>query len=235
MCPDNVYGLEVAVTSENSPERRLRPVVGFAPMPFPDPDPRGRAKEDQIFYEEFIRKLADFASWLIGQSYTITFFGTDIGVDPVAVEDVQMALLSGHGIAASQYRVSNSVKSTEDLLDTMSEMDYVITCRFHGVVFSHLLNKPVLAIAHHPKVTDAMADLELSNYCVDIGGFDLKQLTEKFSSMVINADEIKTSMSTSLTRNRQRLTSYFDELFSRWGVEGEVPNGANHTVPIRAA
>ena len=110
VCPDNVYGLEVAVTSENSPERRLRPVVGFAPMPFPDPDPRGRAKEDQIFYEEFIRKLADFASWLIGQSYTITFFGTDIGVDPVAVEDVQMALLSGHGIAASQYRVSNSVE-----------------------------------------------------------------------------------------------------------------------------
>jgi polysaccharide pyruvyl transferase WcaK-like protein len=57
-----------------------------------------------------------------------------------------------------------SAKSTHDLLATMSGMDYVITCRFHGVVFAHLLNKPVLAIAHHPKVVDLMTDLELSSY-----------------------------------------------------------------------
>jgi polysaccharide pyruvyl transferase WcaK-like protein len=212
VCPDNVYGLEVA-TTRNSLERRPRPLVGFAPMPFPDPDPRGRAENDQIFYDEFIRKLALFASWLIDQSYAITFFGTDIGVDPLAVEDLQMALLSRHGIASSQYSVRDSIKSTHNLLATMSEMDYVITCRFHGVVFAHLVNKPVLAIAHHPKVTDLMTDLELSNYCVDIGGFDLKLLTERFSSMVINAEEIKTCMAGSLTRNRQRLRSQFDGLF----------------------
>ncbi len=92
-------------------------------------------------------------------------------------------------------------------------MDYVVTCRFHGVIFAHLLNKPVLAIAHHPKVRDLMADLELSSYCVDIRKFDLKLLAEKFASMIANADDIKRRMAASLARNRLQLKSQFDELF----------------------
>ena len=76
-----------------------------------------------------------------------------------------------------------------------------------------MLNKPVLAIAHHPKVMDMMTDLELSNYSVDIRDFDLKLLMERFTSMVINTEEIKSRMAASLTRNKQRLRSQFDELF----------------------
>ena len=206
VCPDSVYGLEGATTRENLLERRPEPIVGFAPMPYPDPG------KDQIRYDEFIRKLALFSSWLVGQSYALTIFGTDIGVDPGAIEDLRKVLLSD-GVPSSQYSVNRSVRSGHDLLATMSGMDYVVTCRFHGVVFAHLLNKPVLAIAHHPKVMDLMTDLELSSYCVDIRNFDLKLLAERFASMVINAEEIKTCMAASLTRNRQRLRSQFDELF----------------------
>ena len=205
VCPDSVYGLEVATTNGSPLERRAQPIVGFAPMPYPGP--RG------YLADEFIRELANFASWLVGQSYALTIFGTDIGVDPLAIEDLQMALLSHHGITSSQYSINHSVKSVHDLLATMSGMDYVVTCRFHGVVFAHLLNKPVLAVAHHPKVIDLMTDLGLSDYCVDIRDFDLKLLAERFASMVIDAEEIKSHMATSLKRNRQRLRSQFDELF----------------------
>jgi polysaccharide pyruvyl transferase WcaK-like protein len=212
VCPDSVHGLEVATTNGSLLKRSAQPIVGFAPMPYPDP--RGwLAEKDQIVYDEFIRKLASFASWLVGQSYALTMFGTDIGVDPLAIEDLQMALLSLHGVPSSQYSVNHSVKSVQDLLATMSGMDFVVTCRFHGVVFAHLLNKPVLAISHHPKVMDLMTDLELSNYCVDIRDFDLKLLAEKFASMVIHSEEIKSRMAASLTANRRRLMWQFDELF----------------------
>lgn len=213
VCPDSVYGLEIATTNEN-PGRRAQPIVGFAPMPYPDLDPHGYpAEKDQKAYDEFIGKLAAFASWLVGQSYSPSFFGTDVGVDPRAIEDIQMALLNRHGITSSHYSVSNSVKSAHDLLAMMSGMDYVVTCRFHGVVFAHLLNKPVLAIAHHAKVRDLMADLELSSYCVDIRDFDVKKLADMFTSMVVNAEEIKTRMAAKLMRNRQLLKGQFDELF----------------------
>jgi polysaccharide pyruvyl transferase WcaK-like protein len=93
-------------------------------------------------------------------------------------------------------------------------MDYVVTCRFHGVIFAHLLNKPILAVAHHPKVTELMAGLELSDYCVDIRDFDVSWLTGRFSLMVNNTEEIKSRMAASLMKNRQQLRNQFDELFA---------------------
>jgi polysaccharide pyruvyl transferase WcaK-like protein len=208
--PDSVYGLEIARANGAPLERASRPIVGFAPMPYPDRRERPR---EQSIYDEFIRKLATFGSWLTSQSYHLTIFGTDIGVDPFAVADFERALVCDHGVASSQYSITVSAKSTHALLGTIAAMDYVVTCRFHGVVFAHLLNKPVLAIAHHPKVADLMNDLELSSYCVDIGHFDPELLADRFASIVINAEEIKSRMAASLARNRQLLRTQFDELF----------------------
>jgi polysaccharide pyruvyl transferase WcaK-like protein len=218
--PDSAYGLEVATTNGIPREGRSQPIVGFAPMPYPDPDPGGGylAERDRIVHDAFIGKLASFASWLVSQSYTLELFGTDLGVDPLATEDLQRTLLSDHGIPSPQCGVNHPVKSVCGLLATMSRMDYVVTCRFHGVIFAHLLNKPVLAIAHHPKVAELMADLELSSYCVDIRDFDESLLADRFASMVTNADEIKSRMAASLTRNRQQLRSQFDELFRYEGA-----------------
>jgi polysaccharide pyruvyl transferase WcaK-like protein len=81
-------------------------------------------------------------------------------------------------------------------------------------VFAHLLNKPVLAIAHHPKVAELMSDLGLSTYCIDIRDFDSNLLAERFALMISRTEEIKTRMAASLSRNRQLLRSQFDELFS---------------------
>jgi polysaccharide pyruvyl transferase WcaK-like protein len=210
--PDSVYGLDTSSITARRVEPRALSIVGFAPMPYPD-RVEYPAKKEQLIYNEFMNKLASFASWLVRQSYGLTFFGTDIGVDPLAIADVQQALVTHHDITASQYRLDQSIKSTHALLESISAMDYVVTCRFHGVVFAHLLNKPVLAIAHHPKVRDAMEDLGLSSYCVDIRDFDEKVLVEKFELMVVNAEKIKQCMARRLTRNRERLRSQFDMLF----------------------
>jgi polysaccharide pyruvyl transferase WcaK-like protein len=208
--PDCVYGLEVSTRNGGPPETRAQPIVGFAPMPYPD----GRESTAEMAqYNEFICKLANFASWLVSDSYQITMFGTDFGVDPLAIEDLKIALLSRYNVTSSKYAVNDSGVSVHALLTAMSGMDYVVTCRFHGVVFAHLLNKPVLAIAHHPKVRDLMEDLELSSYCVDIRKFDLRLLMDRFSSLVINAEEIKRRMEARLTINKARLRSQFDELF----------------------
>jgi polysaccharide pyruvyl transferase WcaK-like protein len=214
VCPDSAYGLEVAAVRGSARETGSQSIVGFAPMDYCDPGPRGgyQAEKDQIVYDAFIRKLASFASWLISRSHALALFGTDFGVDPKAIQDLQSALLSYHGISSRQCGVDHSVK-VRDLLAAMSGMDYVVTCRFHGVVFAHLLKKPVLAIAPHPKVAELMADLELSNYCVDARDFDASALADKFASMVANAEEIKARMAMSLTRNRQQLRKQFDGLF----------------------
>jgi len=93
-------------------------------------------------------------------------------------------------------------------------VDYIVTCRFHGVVFAHLLNKPVLALSHHPKVTTLMNDLGLSKYCMDIRTFDPALLADTFASLVADTEEVKCRMAASLAKYRSRLMSQFDELFA---------------------
>jgi polysaccharide pyruvyl transferase WcaK-like protein len=214
VCPDAAYGLEVRTRKDSAQKAGAQPIVGFAPMLYPDPKPGGYLTEsDQILYDAFILKLANFGAWLASRSYELALFSTDFGVDPLAIKDVQRTLLRDHGISAPQCRIDESIQSVRDLLAATSGIDYVVTCRFHGVVFAHLLNKPVLAIAHHPKVAQLMTDLQLSSYCVDIRDFDADLLADKFTSMVINAEDIKSRMAASLTSKKQQLRRQFDELF----------------------
>jgi len=209
--PDNAYGLEAE--APNLPARDTnRPLVGVAPMPYPFSDlPKYPSNADAIQYD-LIRKMAMFVAFLVRESYSIDLFGSDIRSDPPAIEDLRAALRNGHQISTPEYVPLGSVS---ELLSRMSPMDYVVTCRFHGVVFAHLLNKPVLAIAHHPKVRHLMSALGLSRYCADMLTFDPIRLMDTFTSLVRDTEIIKRSMAASLADYRLKLTTQFDDLFRR--------------------
>jgi polysaccharide pyruvyl transferase WcaK-like protein len=210
--PDSVYSLTAPSPSVSLSGKRAKSVVGIAPMPYCDPrvDP---AEKNQTVYEDLICKLSIFASCLAKQSHSIALFGTDIGVDPLAIQDYQVALRN-RGIESQYERVD----SLDELLSTISAMDYVVTCRFHGIVLAHLLNKPVLAIAHHPKVTNLMNDLGLSEYCVDIRTFDPNLLADTFASLVGSTRTIKSHMAASLAEYRSQLTGQLDSLSQSFTV-----------------
>jgi polysaccharide pyruvyl transferase WcaK-like protein len=92
-------------------------------------------------------------------------------------------------------------------------MDYVITCRFQGVVFAHLLNIPVIALRYHPKTMILMDDLGLSSDCLNIRTVDSGTLTDTFSDVVLNAARIKSRMSAWSSSYQEPLACQFDHLF----------------------
>jgi polysaccharide pyruvyl transferase WcaK-like protein len=154
--------------------------------------------------------MTAFASLLVGQSYSVKLFGSDTKADPPVIREIQQLLLNRHDISIPDYI---PLESVSELLSRMSSMDYVVTCRFHGVVFAHLLNKPVLAIAHHPKVTHLMNALGLSKYCVDMRTFDPVDLVDTFTSLVSETEAVKKSMAASLVDYRKQLATQWDALF----------------------
>ncbi len=186
-----------------------RETVGFAPVPYGDPRLHS-AERNYSVYETFIAKCAVLGSDLVRRGYSVALFGTDIGVDPSVMSDVVKAVREKVAVELPQY---DDVESVEDLVASMSAMDYVITCRFHGVIFAHLLNKPVLAIAHHPKVRDLMDSIGLSEYCVDIETFDQVKTVEMFASLVADAENVRATMTASLATRRYQLAVQFDALF----------------------
>jgi polysaccharide pyruvyl transferase WcaK-like protein len=211
--PDSAYGLEIPALSGSGDTRAPgTPIVGLAPMPYCDP--RAFHEKDQRVYASFIRKLALFASWLVRNDYRVALFGSDIGTDPLAIEDLHEVLRADPKLAQrSQSVIDEPVLSVEQLLDKMASMDYVVTCRFHGVLFAHLLNKPVVAIAHHPKVATLMSDLGLAQYCLDIRSFDPDLLIATFIELVGHREEIRERMAERLAGYRRESTKQFDDLF----------------------
>jgi polysaccharide pyruvyl transferase WcaK-like protein len=176
-------------------------------------DPRVFPEKDQAVYDGFIQKLGLFGSFLIRNGYAVSLFGSDIGIDPLSIKDLQSSINNGTHISSSHCLTSETVSSIEELLFQMSLMDYVVTCRYHGVIFAHLLNKPVLAISHHPKVAALMTDIGLAKYCVDIRGLELSLLTDVFVTLVSNGEEIKGFMADRLSCYKRELTEQFDKLF----------------------
>jgi polysaccharide pyruvyl transferase WcaK-like protein len=217
--PDSVYSLEVALTNVLA-SRNEQPVVGIAPMPYPFCDPQEDPSQNQAIYEDMIAKLSDFGSSLVGQSYSLELFGSDTGVDPAVIEDLRTALKNRHNISLPPYVQAESIP---ELFVRIAKMDFVVTCRFHGVVFAHLLNKPVLALSHHPKVTNLMKAIGLPEYCVDMQSLDPVKLKSTFAALVSNADIVKRTMAASLLSNKSKLTSQFDELFPATAKETVKP------------
>ena len=207
--PDSVYSRDFFTLNARGLRKSSQLIVGIAPMPYWGPRVKP-SERNPVLYHGFIDKFATFAASLVRKSYLVAPFGTDIGADPLAIRDLQLSLLKNHNVVTAEYKPAGSI---DELLSSISAVDYVVTCRFHGVVFAHLLNKPVLALSPHPKVMTLMNDLGLSKYCVDIQAFDAALLADRFASLVGDADEIKSRMAASLAKYRSRLMSQFDELF----------------------
>ena len=212
--PDSAYSRDIPAPGASRAGTPGGPIVGFAPMAYGDP--RLSPEHDRDSYNCFIRELGLFGSWLIENHHSLTLFCSDIGVDPPSIEDVEEMLRAHHGIARAN--TDGSLRrvhqwSVEELLENMRSMDYVIACRYHAVIFAHMLNIPVLAISHHPKVKALMNELGLSKYCVDISMCDVNVLADAFKSLVSDREKIKSRMAEKLECYRKQLAAQFDELF----------------------
>jgi len=207
--PDCVYGLDAAEFAQE--EKQSTSVVGIAPMAYADPNVY--PEHDPAVYHQLIDSLDSLGSWLVHNSYSLKLFCSDIGVDPPAIEDLRSHLMSSCKSPLEDAIAIPSLKSGADLLVNMASMDYVVTCRFHGVVFAHILNKPVIAISHHPKMSTLMNDLGLEEYCIDMHACDADVLTDKLVSLVKNGQAIKKKMAEKLACYREELAEQFDQLF----------------------
>jgi len=210
---DCVYALDVPGVVSPPVLSRGKAIVGLSPMAYCDP--RVYYKKTQGVYENFIQTLANFGYWLSENDYRLALFSTDICFDAQTIEDLKTALTAGNGKVPPDKVRHSPVKTIDGLLALIASLDFIVTCRFHGVIFAHLLNKPVLALSHHPKVTSLMNDLGLSRYCVDIHTCDAASLAEAFRSLVQNGSEIKSRMNEKSALYKGGLTLQFDDLFGK--------------------
>lgn len=210
VCPDPAYGLDLRDYKIARPSNKPTGRIGLNPMGFCDP--RMWPRQDGAAYKSYVDKLTRFSLWLLDQNYDVELFTTDVGVDRYAIDDLKNRVV-GSTSSALSYRVTcRAASSLEELLFQMSRFDVVVTCKFHGVVFSHLLEKPVVALSYMPKIDYLMRAVGQGRYCLDIEHFDVKALIAAFESLVCNANDLTCVSRQAAATYRVKLQAEFDNL-----------------------
>jgi polysaccharide pyruvyl transferase WcaK-like protein len=210
--PDSVYALDVSSYETVDTVKPPRPLVGINPIGFCDP--RVWLKQDESAYLHYLDKLAEFSLWLVSQDYTLRIFSGELSIDVHAAEDLKERLLNSLPPGDhSEMFIPPSI-DLKDLLTEMSQFDFVVTSKFHGVVFSHLLAKPVIALSYHKKIDDLMRTVGHSQHCLNIESFDREHFKRAFQSLVENAEDLKSQFRKEAYSRSELLKTQFDELFT---------------------
>jgi polysaccharide pyruvyl transferase WcaK-like protein len=214
--PDLAFGAPVPVPAPGR-EPKDGMVVGVSPMIY------GHAKHwptaRQQVYEGYARRLAEFAAGLLEDGHTLLLFQSS-GADRVALGDLRASLIARFGPSITSRLREPEVRSVEQFFREVAAADLVIASRLHGVLMSHLLGKPVVAISFDRKVDAHMETMGLSDYRLDIARFESAELRERFASLVAHRREISAQVVERVARFRAELDRQFDTLL---GLAGAAP------------
>jgi polysaccharide pyruvyl transferase WcaK-like protein len=209
--PDLVYSLDIgkALKQNLHPGKRT---VGLNPIGFCDP--RLWPRKDSVVYLAYLDKLTTFSLWLLNNGYDLRVFTTETSVDHYAIADLRDRLISKLALPQliEQMFCDPSI-NVKDLLVEMSGLDFVVTSKFHGVIFSHLLEKPVISLSYHRKMDFAMRAVGQEQFNADIEYFDIAWLTNAFTSLVSEARTVRSKSAAFARTNAAILSRQLDELF----------------------
>ena len=207
--PDLAYGLEVEEFSRRKPIVSSVRVVGINPMGFCDP--RIWPRKDELVYNEYLDKIVRFTLWLLEHGYHVRMFTTETSVDKYAMEDLRTRLtpLVDSEVLSEMFRPPS--KKVRDVLQEISEFDFIVTSKYHGIIFSQVLGKPAISLSYHRKMDFAMRAAGQDRFCADIERFSLDWLIEAFRLL---ADGNSASSVAAVVESYAAILSrQFDELF----------------------
>ncbi len=209
-CPDLAYSLRIPKPTARA-EPSSRPIVGINPVPFFD----GRywPEHDPVVYESYVGKLASFAAWLLQRGYQVVLFPTQLRADPLVMRDIRGWLRKNGPPGVNGDIGERFARTFEELISDMSQMDFVIATRYHGVVFSYLLNKPVLGIAYHKKTEELMAKMGQGDCALDIQHLDLDGLIARFTAIETRSAAVRKEIEERIRICRQQLDAQYDRVF----------------------
>ena len=209
--PDLAYSLPLNGEKHAVFPKSSLPIVGINPIPFSDPE--YWPGSSVCIYEGYVKKLAEFALWLVENGYAILFFPTQLNLDPLVINDIKLCMKNSGGIDFKRSMIDQPIHSFDDLISAISMTSIVVASRFHGVVIPFVLNKPVLAIMYHKKTLDLMEMMGQSEYALDIHSFDFNSLRKQFISLEFNKKTLKKEIERRVSISRQALEIQYEQVF----------------------
>jgi len=209
--PDLAYGLEVEEFQNGSPPSGSMPVVGINPIGFCDP--RNWPRKDEAVYRDYLEKTVRSSIWLLEQGYILRIFTTEASLDRYVIEDLKTQLRARLTPGLFKQISWSASENVRDVLQEMSEFDFVVTSKYHGIIFSHLLRKPVISLSYGRKMDSAMQAAGQGRFNANIERFDLDWFIGAFRSLADARESIEQESVGAVNAYVAKLSEQFDSLF----------------------
>lgn len=196
-----------------------RLLIAVSPIAFCDP--RSWPVSDGARYSRYLTELAAFLKWAAIAGHKLMLFATD-GCDIDSMGDL-VRILSSESIDPSQMQILASPPSqtTEELLKDIASADIVIASRLHGVMLSHLIGKPVIALSFDRKVDAHMIEIGQQDYCMNIDTFTLQTLVERFTDLNEARETELARLEDAVRHRRIKAETQYDILFGERTLKSE--------------
>ncbi|WP_431323957.1 polysaccharide pyruvyl transferase family protein [Rhizobium sp. YTU87027] len=176
---------------------------------------RGWAKSSRdgnAIYRTYIGKLAEFVIWLAGEGYDIRLLTGDLR-DQIAVHDLMKKIKDMDGQSALDHVAVGLGETLHDLMREIEQTDVAIVSRYHNVVCSLKLGRPIVSLGYAQKNDDLLAEFSQDQYCQHIETFDLDMLKLQLHQILANFDDIRKQIADGNDRVQKSLAEQ-DELLT---------------------
>ncbi len=172
---------------------------------------RSLPQEGEDIYRGYVEKVTAFVAWLLDRDYTVQLLIGDLSYDTRVKRDVRARLQERDPARAKGKIVDLPVSSVEQLVEQLANTDMVVATRFHNILLALMLNKPVVALAYHEKITSLMSGVGLAEYCQDIDVPGVDGLVERFTRLERNAGAARSL----IERKAEEFRKSLDEQYAR--------------------
>ncbi|WP_319549676.1 polysaccharide pyruvyl transferase family protein [Desulfogranum marinum] len=102
--------------------------------------------------------------------------------------------------------------SAADLRALISKCDILVASRFHALISALAVNTPVLVLGWSHKYREVLRQFDLEKYSLSFDNMHTNNLNLLYNLVLENYDEIRSTMSKSLTIVTKRCNGFYDEL-----------------------
>jgi len=208
--PDLVFNLDQVILPSPPVYKRPRPVIGIGLMD--NPGRYSVETPNNATYLSYLRGLGSLVHWLLIRDYDVRLLIGDVYDIPVTRDFTE--LLTQNGLIGTRGRLFNEpAASVDQLLSQIASTDLVVATRFHNVLLSLLLEKPVIGITFHHKGVSLMTQMGLAEYCQDINTLDAQRLIQQFCELENDADRVKSVIKQKTKECREALDQQYAAIF----------------------
>lgn len=198
-----------------------RPLIGISPNLRVYEKVEGKGKENG--YVQILLRLSDYCLNILGVD--IILIPNEIFPDGCnALDDRHLCRILNEMINREdrcffldRYCSANEIKSL------VSQVDYLVSSRFHALIFGFLYATPVMAISWSHKYKELFSIFGMENFVLEWDAMDPENAIKQLNQLIGNKEGVKASISSKLDELNQKTSHMFDEMAPvPLKLEGEV-------------